>query len=290
MASAADLAAFIGQMQWLGDSQSIAFNTFAVPRAGGPGLLRQEDLWTVDLDGRLRERFPAGEGGGSFAISPGNVALFGRMTAVVRVNLDGGGRETVIDFDFVNTASEFAFYPWLQWLDSGAFTAAISSPEPYPAAEADLWRIPAAGEAEWLAALPGNVIFSPVVWSDSGERLGYVRAVSGEPNVLVIAEGDGREAVPYAEAERFFAWNPAGNHFVYAGDRMYAFGQPGEEPLVVDMAEGKTAVSAQWLDDDAFIIALGAAGNWDFRLQTVDGPATRLVSGSTTSVFDAWSP
>jgi hypothetical protein len=290
MNSDADLTALLGQVQWLADSQSLAFNSYVVPRGGGPGLLSQADLWTVDFDGRLRERFPAGEGGGTFAVSPGNVVLFGQTTAVIRANLDGSERETLITFDFVNTASEFAFYPWLQWLDGGAATAVISSPEPYTTAEANLWRIPAAGAAEALAALPGNVIFSPVIWAGSGERLGYVRALPGEPDMLVIADGNGRNTVPYAEAARFFGWNPAGSHFVYAGERYYAVGRPGGDPLVVDVAEGKTAVSAQWLDDDTFIIALGSGGNWDFRLQTIDGPATRLVSGSATSIFDTWSP
>ncbi|NHZ72520.1 MAG: hypothetical protein GWP17_05500, partial [Aquificales bacterium] len=286
------LIVVMGQVQWLSDSQSLAFNTYAIDRAGGPGLGSLEDLWTVDLVGTLNGRFPAGEGGGSFAISADDVVIMGQTTAVIRANLDGSKRETVITFDFVNTASEFAFYPWLQWTERGVFaTAAISSPEPYTSATADLWRIPVTGKAESLSTLEGNVIFSPIIWSDSGRQLGYIRELMGQDAALIIGTGDGETMISYADnANRFFAWSPAESHFVYAGRGAYAIGQVGVEPLIVDMAEGRTAVSAQWLNDDAFIIALGNAGNWDFRLQTIDGPATRLVSGSSSPVYDIWSP
>jgi hypothetical protein len=289
MTPSPDVAVLIGQLQWLTDSQAIAFNTYVVNLIG-PGVLSQADLWTVDLAGALTERFPAGEGGGTFAISPDDVVVFGQTTAVVRANLDGSDQETVIDFEFVNTASEFAFYPWLQWTEDGA-VAAISSPDPYSSAEAELWRIPVAGEAEWLASLDGNTIFSPVIWSDSGLQLGYVQEMVGSEAVLVIGTGDGADTSNYAEnASRFFGWSPEESHFVYAGQGNYAIGQLGEEPLVVELAEGRTAVSAQWLNDNTSIIALGSADNWDFRLQTSDGPATRLVSGSSTPLFDVWTP
>ncbi|MCZ7671150.1 MAG: hypothetical protein M5U34_30390 [Chloroflexi bacterium] len=221
-----------------------------------------------------------------------NVALLGQKTAVLRTNLDGSQAETVIRFPAVNTASEFAFYPWLQWLDGGAFAqAALSSPEPYTKPEANLWRIPATGKAESLITLPGNIIFSPVIWSDSGEQAGYIRQLTGRESALVIGAGDGQNMTPYGDtADHFFGWNPAGKQFVYTGPGTYAIGQTGEEPLLIDMAEGKTAVAAQWLNDKTFIIALGSADNWDFRWQTVAGPATRLISGSTTALFDIWSP
>ena len=282
-----DLAIVIGQMQWLADSKAIAFNTYAINLAG-PGMLSQEDLWTVDLTGILTERFPAGEGGGTFAVSADDLVLLGQTTAVVRAHLDGSNYETIIDFPFVNTASEFAFYPWLQWTENGASAyAAISAPEPYTAASAALWRIPVSGKADPLTSLAGNIIFSPVIWSGSGTQLGYVRQMAGSEGALVIGSGDGLSTAAYAEnASRFFGWNPAESYFVYTGQGAYAIGQLGGEPLVVEMAEGRTAVSAQWLTDNTFIIALGAAENWDFRLQTSAGPATRLVSGSTTPLFD----
>ncbi|MBE2225286.1 MAG: hypothetical protein IAF02_27360 [Anaerolineae bacterium] len=290
MVPAPELVVLIGQMQWLANSEAVAFNTYAVDRAGGPGVGGQEDLWTVDLAGSLTEQFPAGEGGGTFAIAPDNVVVFGQTTAVVRANLDGSQRQTVINFDFVNTASEFAFYPWLQWTEAGAF-AAISSPDPYSSVTAALWRIPASGAAESLTTLAGNIIFSPVIWSDNGRQLGYIREVVGSEAALVIGSGDGVTTADYADsATHFFGWSPAARHFVYGEQGNYAVGQLGESPLVVDMAEGKTAVSAQWLNDDTFIISLGSADNWDFRLQTIDGPATRLISGSTTPLFDTWSP
>ena len=287
-----DLITLIGQLQWLPDNQALAFNTYAVGRDGGPGVGSLEDLWTVDLDGALTERFPAGKGGGTFAISPDNVVLLAQTTAVVRANLDGSNRETVIDFDFVNTASEFAFYPWLQWTESGSSaTVAISSSDPYSSASADLWRIYPSDEAEPLTSLDGNIIFSPVIWSSLGRQLGYVLQTNGPDASLVIGEGDGTETFIYdIDPTRFFGWNPAERYFVYAGQDNYAIGQVGVDPLVVELAEGKTAVSAQWLNDNAFIIALGSADNWDFRLQTVEGPATRLISGANTPLFDSWSP
>jgi hypothetical protein len=168
---------------------------------------------------------------------------------------------------------------------------AISAPEPYTSAEATLWRVPVSGAAESLTPLAGNIIFSPVIWTGSGSQLGYVREMAGVEAALVIGSGNGEDTSDYAEnVTRFFGWNTAESHFVYAGEGEYAIAQLGGDPLVVEMAEGKTAVSAKWINDNTFIIALGSADNWDFRLQTTEGPATRLISGSTTPLFDTWIP
>lgn len=288
----AESAVQIGHMQWLADSETVAFNTTLINRADDLGVGRQQDLWTVDVTGALTERFSTGEGGGTFAISEDNVVLLGQETAVVRANLDGRNRETLIEFDFVNTASEAPFYPWLQWVAGEAFAmVAISSPEPLDMAQAYLWRVPASGQAKPMGTIAGNIVRMPIVWSDAGNQLGYVQMAAGADETLVIGAGEGTTAASYAEnVLRFFGWNPAAAHFVYAGQGYYAVGQPGADPLVVDVSEGRTAVAAQWLNDNEFIIALGSSGSWDFRQQTIDGPATRLISGATTPIFDIWTP
>jgi hypothetical protein len=288
-----DATVLIGQMQWLADSEAIAFNTYAGDWMSSFGMGKQEDLWTVDLMGDLIERFPAGEGGGTFVILSNDVVVFGQTTAVVRANLDGTNKETLIEFPNVLTYSEYLYYTQIQsHHDTQDAHTAIASPDSRIEQSASLWHIPLQGQAEPLSSVESIVLQSPIYWSPDGSKIGYVRNLYDEPKVLILAQGDGGQPVEYAvkDVEKFLSWNSAGTYFVYVGKNYYAVGQVGEEPLVVFLAEGKTAVSAQWLNDNAFIIALGSTENWDFRLQTAVGPATRLVSGSSTPVFDIWSP
>jgi hypothetical protein len=129
-----DFITLINQIEWLPNSQSIAFNTRAVNLVG-PGGAPQPDLWRVTIGGSLTEQFALESGGHTFALSPdGTRVIFGNPESVTRVNMDGSNRETVIEFPFVNTASEYAWVPTAHWLPGGSQAyVAIADDEPWTA-------------------------------------------------------------------------------------------------------------------------------------------------------------
>jgi dipeptidyl aminopeptidase/acylaminoacyl peptidase len=289
-----DTAVLIGQIEWLNNSQGLVFNTYFLNLAG-PGASERVDLWTVDLDGTMTERFEAGQGGGTFALSAGNQVILSQQNAIVRANLDGTDAETVIEFDFINTASEYIYYPQAQWTADGGAYVAIPDADPWQAdSEATLWRIPAGGEAEGMAALPGNTLFDPVQWSSDGTQLAYVQRVmdpSNPPPVLVLADGNGRNAAPYTSNAQLalYGWSPDGKHFLYAGSESVGIGQVGVPPVKVEIAGGNARM--QWLNASTFIATSNVSRGWTLISGNLDGETTRLATADTTPPqFDVWSP
>lgn len=289
-----DTAVLLDQIQWLNDSQGLAFNTQMVNLIG-PGQASREDLWTIGLDGALANPLDAGLGGGSFAISRNNQVIFGQDEGIVRANLDGSRVETIIAFGFINTASEYVYYPRPQWTaDFTQAFVAIPSADPWgPDADVALWRIPVNGAAEALETLPGNTLFNPVVWSPNGNRLARVFQVAdgSSPPVLNILDGDGLNPRAYDSGEQiaFHDWNADEIHFLYAGSRFYAVGQIGAPPTRFE-AVGGTAVM-QWLTPSSFVVVNGGDGVWSLIVSNVDGDADLLAAANTNFVqVDVWRP
>jgi Tol biopolymer transport system component len=290
----AGTAVFIGQIEWLNNSQELAFNTYYV-NLTGPGLAERADLWTVDFRGTVTERLGEGQGGGIFALASNNQVVLGQQAAIIRANLDGTEVETVIDFEPINTASEYIYYPQAQWSADGSAYIAIPDADPWrPESRTTLWRIPASGEAEEMGSLPGNTLFAPVQWSPDGSQLAYVQRLmdaSNPPPVLILADGNGRNAAPYTSDGQLalYGWSPNGSHFLYAGSDSVGIGQVDVPPVKVKSGGGISEM--RWLNPSTFIIAANVNGRWNLSVSNLDGETTLLASiNRTPPQFDVWSP
>ncbi len=289
------MAVLISQIEWLNNSQGIAFNTFFTNLVG-PDAGKRVDLWTVKLEGTVTERFETERGGGVFALSNINQVILSQQDAIVRANLDGNDAEALVTFDFISTASEYIYYPPVQWAaDGNAAYVAIPNADPWSEeANAALWRIPASGPAERLETLPGNILHHPVSWSPDGSQLVYVQQeidASNPPPVLMLAEGDGRNPIPYTSDTQLdlFGWSPGGAHFLYAGSGEYAVGQAGAPPTKYP-AQGAIA-DMQWLTASTFITAIGGSGSWNLRSNNINGDLDLLtIANNDFADFDVWAP
>jgi hypothetical protein len=298
-ANPAETRRLVGSFQWLADSQTVAFNTNTINLVG-PGISSNEDLWLASAGGPPVEQFGSGTAGGSFAISAHNRVLFGRPTEIGRANLDGSGLETLITFPFINTASEYVFYPRPQWLADGSRAmVAIPSAEPFDAsASAALWSIPADGPANFLSAVGGNILFSPVFWNNAGNRLAYAQWISGFLPQLYLGDGAGGGLQPYGDAldqVTFLEWNQAGNAFLYssqdgAGQSSYSIGAPGTSPVTVPTGN-RQVLAGRWLTDSAFVVAIGTFGSWELQLGSTAGAGASLGTiVADQPVMDVWAP
>ena len=291
----ADTAVLLSQVAWLSDSQGLVFNT-TMRSLIGPGLGQREDLWQVMVDGAVKERVMAGSGGGVFALAADDQIIFGGAEAMIRASLDGVEESPLLTFDFINTASEYVYHPQAQWTaDSGAAYVAIPNADPWgPEAGATLWRIPAAGPAEELETLSGNILFSPFHWTPDGDQLAYVMVEMDAANpspVLILADGDGRNAVPYTSDDQLTlsGWSPDGAHFLYAGGDYYAIGQADVPPKKIESAGGVGAM--QWLTASTFVAATTAGNIWTLVGSDLTGETTTLAAGGDTPPpFDVWTP
>ncbi len=286
-------AALIDEAAWLPDSSGLLFNTVVVNLAG-PGAGSQEDLWRVDLSGTVTPVLAAGDAGGRFAVSPTGRLVLASSEAVYRANLDGSDYQLMFTFDFVNTASEYAFYPIPQWTaDGGAAYLAVSGPEPFSGDPSALWRVPVDGAAERIGSLDGLVLFETAHWSPMGSRLAHVlMPLDGAMPTLQVGEGNGRNMTPAASGERltFLAWSPDENRFIYADAGYVAVGQVGGGTAVqIPLPAGESALEARWLTSTSYLVVTGANNAWTLRAGTVDGETAPIVTNNA-SVFDVYVP
>ena len=286
--------AVISVVQWLDDSQSLAFNTDRVASSGRPIGSRQ-DLWLASLDGTVTEQLSAGSGGGTFVIAANNQVILSQDTQIIRTDLGSQSVTREITFDFVNTASEYIYYPQPQWLGgtSQAYVA-IPNAEPFGSeAVATLWQIPATGSAQRLGELGGNILIAPVTWSLNGNVLAFVR-FSQSGNNLVIANGAGQNATDYDSGTNlsFLGWRNNERDFLYAGEGFWAIGQIGTASVRSDLPAGATVSDGSWISDSAFLLLLNTTSGQQFYMGTPTGQTDLLVDLQTSSAvtFDVWAP
>ena len=290
----AESALLISQVQWLPNSQGLAFNTDLVNLIG-PGIFNQEDFWTMMLNGELTERFGIGELGGIFDISNGNKIIAGGAEKIVRANLDGSGLEEVVSFELVNTASEYIYYPQPHWVANGsrAFVAVPNREQFSAEANFTLFEIASSGEVEMLTAVSGNILFGGARWTEAGNRVAYIASEVGTGALpeLSLATGSGGSPVAYdTDAQlAFHEWNAGGNAFVYAGSDYYGIGQLDATP--VQIVTNTQTADMQWLNDNAFVVASGQSGAWTLASNDLSGDGSPLATvNASFPLFDVWTP
>jgi hypothetical protein len=248
----------------------------------------------------LLQRFQPGQGGGAFVISPTNQVLLSRSDNLARINLDGSAGEIVIPFEFINTASEYVYYPQPQSVTGQGAFVTIPDARPWePGAAAALWQVPVSGPAIQLGAVDGNYLFSPVVWSQDGSRTGYVQQLVdflAQPlPQLIIGERNGENGVPHAGGDllRFHAWRSS-TDFLYSGAGYFAIGRPGNPPHQFVLPAGREVAGAEWLINGSFLVAVGfpESGNWELRSGNAEENFRSLASLSSdlNVQFDVWLP
>lgn len=286
-----DLAAVIANVTWLADGQRLVFNSDVVNLVG-PGTGSQRDLWQVDTSGQLLPLFLADSFGGVFAVA-GNSIMGGTGDSILRATLEGTNLEEMLTFPFINTASEYIYYPQPVWTANGrrAFVA-VPSADPFSGgASFTIWEIPASGTAVQQATISGNVIFNPVRWRADGQQVAFVTQSAADGTaVLTVADGNGTNPSIYATDAnlRLFDWSGDGRLFLYAGQDYYAVGQPGQSPL--ELFINDALLDMQWIDNSSFVVATGQNGDWTLSSITLTGDKQPLVRVNTQNIsFDIWT-
>lgn len=284
------IATTVDNVTWVGDSQSILFNT-SITNLVGPGGGSLEDLQRVSLNGAVSELVPAGAFAGEFAVS-GNRVIGGSSDAIVLATLGSDSVTTLLEFPLINTASEYIFYPRPQWISGSTAYVAIPSQSPFEDGTFAVWQLSGNGTAVPGPDLPGFALFDSVRWSPNGSRLAFIDLVS-DPNspFLMIANGDGQNALAYDSGEnlQLYQWNSTGSSLLYSGNSFYSASVANGSP--VDFLVADAVLDMQWIGDDAFLSAVGASGQWNLITNTLSGESnTVAVVNDDFVTFDVWTP
>ncbi|MFZ0545306.1 MAG: protein kinase [Candidatus Promineifilaceae bacterium] len=292
----------VGDFQWLSDSQRLAYNTRTIGTVG-PGLQLNQDLYVSDLNGNIVVSHPPNTVGGTFDISNNDQVVMATTIEVMRMDLDGGNRQTVITFPPVATYSEYAYYPQPQWLpDGSAAFVTVSGPDPILGdQDATYWEIPTVGTAELLNTVNSNLLMDRIYPSPNGNETAFVRLISNPsnpPRDLMLGNGQAGNVQTYgasADQLQIYGWSSNSQSFLYrsqdGSNFGYHVGRLGQAPVNTALPAGQTAVNPLWVTDSTFVLALGSSNNWRISSANLDGDEQVLVNvAATQAVFDAWPP
>lgn len=288
-------------IEWLGDTQTLIFDTRFTPAGGiqGPGEYINNDLWRLEADtSALRNLLPAGSGGVFYPSPDGRFIAVSGAQRVSRLNADGSNLINVLEYLPIITYSEYQYRPAVVWSrDSAAFFVALPSTDPLAAdTNGTFWRIGADGAATTLWTQRGNFVFGgplPAGLSPDGQHVVYGQVNAQGAADLILLNTDGRAPTIFSSTSlsaNGWGWSP--------DSEWYAYGLVPDGGNVLlrrngalqEFGAGLTIVGLEWVDASTFYFsAVSGNANYGLYRYTIGDPDVgTLVSGLGPGViFDA---
>ena len=270
------------QMAFLPGTHRLLFNTQATFE--GPGLVKNDDIISIDLDTDSLDRLLPPGSGGDFYLSPdGSMLALIQTTNIGFSDSDGLNLHSeLLTFPAVMTYSEFSFYPEPVWSpDSSHFAVVIPSEDPLaPNPTSTVWILSADGSPPIQTTLiVGQSFFpqafgAPVIAPDLS-KVAFIRSGSEQnEGQLIIADEDGSSEIIYTSGNlRWVGWSPDGSAFVYSvGPTDLKLGIIGEPPQ--PLGDG---VQFRWINSDDYLFLTGNRGGWTLMMGSVGVGVKEIV-------------
>lgn len=276
------------QMEFIPNTYSLLFNTRAV--FDGPGLVKNDDLYRLNVDTAELTPLIGRERGGDFQISPdGEKLAISQPDSIAMADIDGSNlRPDLVSFQPVITYSEYQYYPVMVWAnDSSRFGVFIPSSDPLAEnPSGTVWIVPVEGIPQSFAPIQGQIFFPQSngrsLLSADMQTVVFLRE-DGESS-LYLSNVDGSDSRLYDQGSlQWQGWNTDGSSFAYRrAEVRLALGRPDTDPR--PLADGRTL---RWLSPELFLIQSGQRGDWSLTLGHVDGTTRTLVQPEGDSpVYD----
>ncbi len=291
----------IGNLQ-RGANATFYFNTYSQPSHYS---FQNNDLWSIDAATRTLELLLPPSEGGFFNLSPDNqhIAIiqsgsYGESDGKISlVDSSGQGRQDILTFTAVSTASDYDFYPQVFWeANSTGFNIAIPEKDLIyndDTALAALWHIAIDGTNIQRGSVQATFFGLPQ-WSDDGANLVYLHRVGDITTnqfELMIATGDGTNPSIYASGEAgnigMPHWLPNSDQFIYSqgepGD--YWIGQAGQSPQQFP----EKLFSPYFVDSRTYVYTTNVGNMFELRYAQLGGTTSTLIASVHDAVplFDA---
>lgn len=273
-------------IQWIPNTNTIAFNIMQI--LDGPGNYLLNGLRWVDAETKEFGTLLFPDYGGEFAYSPdGTKVALTTPTQVNIVKADGSDWKNLLQFEQINTYSEYQYYPKPLWDEnSSQFMTVIPPKDPLSPdnVPTNLWLLNVNGDQPQLVAqFPAVPFFlGEVAISPNLNYAAYIHP-TGEPveNLmeLHISETSNTNDILYQTAPmiQFFGWSKDSSHFAYkTNDNEEAWlGMIGEQPAPLT----KESIGIQdvyWLDNTRFLFLKEESQRFNLYLADVNGNLLKI--------------
>lgn len=292
-----------GQVVWVPNSHTLAMNTRLLFE--GPGLAFNPTLYLINAEsGVMNPLMDVGSESWKFFYSPDGSKIAVTLPTQISMYAADGSliADSILSYDFVNTASEYAWVASPVWsADSLELVVGVPPANPWDEVPGDsyVYRVSydgLSGEALFQGQMStmagGSVAFSP----DLSKFLYFTQfgARADNTDTLNIGYIDGSPGSAYTNDSFMYdpVWSPDNTHFFYTtgtGNTQYPFiGQVGAGPSAV--SDYTNAAQIKWIDDDRYITVSNNGGVSRLLLGTI-GASTGLIydHGSPASNFLTFS-
>lgn len=255
------------QMVFVNGTHRLLFNTQATFE--GSGLIKNDDVISIDLDTDVRERLlPPGSGGDFYPSPDGSKLAIIQATCISLSDSDGANlHPQLLTFPAVRTYSEYSYYPEPVWApDSSHFAVVIPSQDPLaPNPTSTVWTLAVDGSPPiQTATIDGQSFFpqafgAPVISPDHS-KVAFMRPGSeqNEERLIYSDEEGGSEIVYTTGNLRWVGWSPDSSAFVYSvGPTDLQLGAIGEPPQPLG-----NGIQFRWVNSDDYIFLTGSRGVW----------------------------
>jgi len=193
-------------------------------------------LWSVDADSGKVGLVLARQSVGTFSVSPdGKFIALALPQSIELLDAGATSKQHLLDFPFIKTYSEYAYFPPLEWgADSSFFNAVVPSEDPLAAdASVTFYRMGVDGKVQKLGTYPGNFVMGgPIFPSFSPDGGGHVVSLSGDKQTFV-ATGD-VIALRWYDADSFLFFRKPSDKYGLYFERL----REATRPLVVGLSQG----------------------------------------------------
>ena len=275
------------QVSWLRGTHLLAFSTLYL--WDGPGMGQGNDLYLLDTDSGTWSTLLSVPD--SFAwrytYSPDYSRIAISRPQSVDIYNAGGSLVTgsVMSFDFVNTASEYAWVPTPVWSADGSLLAAVIPPkEPWTENPADskIWVASADGQG-------GTVTSTSMTYFPSGfasispdlTKITYlVRTSPGENMYALKSAGINNSGVIKAATGRIVSapdWSPGSTSYLFIDQEKGLFlSEAGSTPELVPAITDPQNI--QWANNEYYVVSAGGANGWNLWLGKVNATPQLIYS------------
>jgi hypothetical protein len=241
----------------------------------GPGLVLNNDLWSIEADSGVRTPLLTPGLGGDFYLSPsGSKIALTQANTIGFANSDGTARSPDhLTFSPVITYSEYQYYPVAVWApDESAIAVVIPPEDPFVSDTAQVFRLPISGGSTHLVDLIGFNFFrnqqrTPLISPDLS-RVAFMRETAPNNYDLVVTPLDGSPETVHASGDiTWQAWNPDSTRMVHREIPLnYMLVGPGLTPAGLGFG-----MYLRWVDVDTYFFLDTLTSTRRFGVATLPG-------------------